>query len=216
MKVGIVGGGKMGQEVKKRLERNFEIWVYDKKPELANCSIDQLKNVDIVLLLVPGEYVVSAIKELTPYLSPDHILVNMATGINVSEINAQLQLKNHLGAAKIIGHVGVMREEGRDPLIAVQYDHKEVLSKIREVLQWIGEIIELSEHLVSEINKMGTIQGMKSAQKLLGYMKNEELNAQDQEKILKSYFELVALGSARAYLRGEMGPFAKKLLDEEL
>jgi pyrroline-5-carboxylate reductase len=219
--IGFYGFGRMGQTLASRLSRNYEVLAYDQEENKtleaqlygAKRSIDlrALCVAEVIILALPPFAIPEAVKDISPYLRPEHILVNIATTFSSKELALLVKDKCHIAAAKIIGHA-LEITAGEAPVVVVWSENKVITEKVKKIFNELGRVVCDREEVVRDINILAAREAIKTVLRIKEQM--EELGINDN--YLSAAVRGVAVGTMKAFLSGEMGPFAEQVLAEYL
>lgn len=214
-KVIIVGCGRMGSFLAKKLSESHELFVYDRNYMKAealsqSCSAsaikkDELKKANIVILALDSDSIPEAIVELEDHLAPEAIIVNIATSFPHSKLISKFENVS----AKIVGHAKELAL-GEKPVIIIEGDNLASREMVKKVFENIGNVIEGPTDLVSKINTISSRQGIIAALEIKKALSGMDL---DDETIIAA-IRIVAAGTMKAFAIGEAGPFVQKIIDE--
>jgi len=211
----IIGSGRMGSFLARKLSGNYQVYVYDRVREAAE-SLSQSSNAlvvdktelnkaDLVILALATDIIPQAIEEVDSYLAPGAVLVNIATTFSHIDLNT----KRNKVSAKIVGHAKEMAL-GEKPVIVIEGDDNASKEMVKGVFQNIGNVFEAPTNLVSKINTISSRFGIIAAleiKKALGEMDIEE-------EIITAAIRNVAAGTMKAFAVGDVGPFAINIINE--
>jgi len=211
----IIGSGRMGSFLARKLSGLYRVNVYDRVREasekLSQSSnalvVDktELNKADVVILALATEVIPKALEEVDSYLAPDAVLVNIATTFSHSALNTK---KNKV-SAKIVGHAKEMAF-GEKPVIIVEGDDFASREMVKEVFQNIGRVFEGSTDLVSKINTISSRFGIIAALEIKEAL--GEMNV--EEEIITAAIRNVAAGTMKAFAVDDVGPFAINIIKE--
>ncbi|KJS87334.1 MAG: hypothetical protein JM58_04620 [Peptococcaceae bacterium BICA1-8] len=211
----IIGSGRMGSFLARKLSGIYQVYVYDRDREAAE-SLSQSSNAlvvnktelnkaDLVILALASEVIPRALEEVEGYLAPNAVLVNIATTFAHIALNTN---KNKV-SAKIIGHAKEM-DLGEKPVIIIEGDDDASREVVKEVFQNIGNVFEGSTDLVSKINTISSRFGIIAALEIKKALGEMDLD----EEIITAAIRIVAAGTMKAFAVGDVGPFAQAIINE--
>lgn len=209
MKVAIVGAGKMGRELARRLSDSYDIHLYGR-----NHTHNELKAAEILIMALPSNDIIEFIKYYTKVKAENQIIVNVATAIKNDQIKREAKTSIRIVAAKIVGHAGQMGY-GVNPVVAVSGEDGQDMQVIERLFQKVGNTIAASEEMVENINKEATWQGVRTAMELEKYISQLNLSTANENKLIDAALDNIVVGVIKAYRNNELGGFAKKLIAEK-
>jgi len=161
----VVGCGRMGSLLTKKLVNNYKVYVYDKNQEKAQdlnntcaaevINLENFKKANIVILALDSEIINQAITEIQDYLAEDAILVNIATSFPHEKVKA----KHRIVSAKIVGHAKEIAI-GEKPVIIVESADISAQQKVAEVFEKIGKVLIGESNIVTKINTIASRHGI--------------------------------------------------------
>lgn len=218
MKIGLVGIGRMGRVLAGLLARQVDLCLFDQNrkqmkmiaEELGVSTADTLEEIteaDVVILAVPDLEVVSCIKIFNGVHKPLSV-INIAT-------NASQEMLNHIAAphiqcicAKFVGHADEIAL-GYLPLIIVNQSPEELVAQTVKIFELVGQVIIGKADLVCTINTIAAQKAVEAAVGIENLLKEKKI---ENPAIIKSAIGQVAAGIIRAYADGNMGPFAREIV----
>jgi len=218
MKIGLVGVGRMGRVLANSLVGHVELCLFDRKEEqmkglateLAISTVDKLEDIvkmGTVILAVPDHEVVSCIKIFNQLKEPMTV-INIAT--NVAQHMLEKIAAPHVKCIciKFIGHADEIAL-GQRPVIIINQFPSEIVPEMVEIFQRVGQVLVGRADIVQTIN---TIAAEKALEAAVGI--EETLQRQNiiDQAIIKSAIKQVAAGILKAYADGNMGPFAREIV----
>ncbi|SDO03602.1 NAD(P)-binding domain-containing protein [Alkalicoccus daliensis] len=219
LKWGIIGIGKLGTALLTQFEKQrMQTGIYhpdyektvDKATNFAHAYAMRKKDitsVDILLLVLPADKTISFIEEcLAEGLNMENVLlINMATKLQTTELKEKFPQLQWQGI-KLIGHAESLRQNGAGLFVT----EKKQEGEAENLFAAIGELVEDNESVVEEVNKLTTLHAVKAARKLEQTMQEEGYASVYTEQALRAVLPEVV----RAYSKGELGQFAKKIVEE--
>lgn len=218
MQIGVIGAGRIGTQLARSLSlSNINIKIIDHNWDKASAlakkvqgqAIDSLINLDIVFLALPGEVILDFLLERSFEIQPGQIFVNLATSLTKDTLHGWKREKQiKLVSAKIVGHAF---EIGLGDKPAVLIDGKDPERAIvANILQDFGICSFGDERIVQKINSIATKEGIDAAVRI----KSELDKLGISEDLTNAAIRNVAAGSMKAFTRGDLGPFALKVVEE--
>lgn len=142
-----------------------------------------------------------------PFLVERSLFLNVATAQATAELKAAFPAWRFLGV-KFVGHAGEM--ENDRPLIVVSGAAEEDFAMVKNVFQPLGDVTSGPEEKVQQLNTLVTREVLLLARDLEKKVVGAELPVAWLPYALRQ----VAAGVLRAYARGDLGPFARSVLQE--
>jgi len=219
--VSVVGCGRMGSFLAERFNSDYELIVVDKNLNaatrlsnklkcLGSNSYDVLDDADIIVLALPTEVMVEAVKQIIQKLTKSPVVVNIATTASDTEIEKTLKKNINLISAKIIGHAAEMRK-GERPIIIID-ESKDLKTKLEvaRLFSKVGTVVFGNVQQVALINTVSSEEGIKTALRI----KERLLKQNVPEQLIDFAIRNVAAGTMKAFTEGNIGPFAQKIIEE--
>lgn len=218
MKIGLVGIGRMGRVLAGLLARQVDLCIFDRNTdqmkivaeELQVSTVDTLEEMtgmNTVILAVPDLEVVSCIKVFNSINKPLSV-INIAT-------NASQDMLNNIAAshvkcicAKFVGHADEIAL-GHLPVIIVNQSPAELVAQTVEIFQLVGQVITGKADIVHTINTIAAQKAIEAAVSIEELLKEKKIY---DPAIIKSAIRQVAAGIIKAYADGNMGPFAREIV----
>jgi len=218
MGVGLVGIGRMGRVLAKLLAGHVELCLFDRNveqmnrvaEELAVSTVNQLEDIvkmGTVILAVPDHEVVSCIKIFNQIKEPITV-INIAT--NVAQHMLEQIAAPHVKCIciKFIGHADEMAL-GLKPVIIVNQFPTDIVPQMIEIFQTVGQVLVGRADVVHTINTIAAEKALEAAVGIEESLKQQKIIDQ---VIVKSAIQQVAAGILKAYADGNMGPFAREIV----
>lgn len=218
--VGIIGLGRMGKLLAKRIDGHCSLLLYDRDQENASrvgsglsasvVNIGQLVHADMIILALPTVAVLPAAKELLAVLSrTDQVLVNIATSQNTKQLADIVDHRAKVVSAKIIGHAKEI-EQGEIPVIMVDGPDEDAIIMVADIFKSLGNVEQGPEDLVQSLNALASAEGVRAAYRIRRKMQVEQI----PERFWETAVRNVAAGTMKAFASGDVGPFARQVIDE--
>jgi len=218
MGIGLVGVGRMGRVLAKLLAGNVELCLFDRNVDKMNMAAEELNvstvnnledivKVGTVILAVPDHEVVSCIKVFNQIKEPITV-INIAT--NVAQHMLEQVAAPHVKCIciKFIGHADEMAL-GLRPVIIVNQFPTDIVSQMVEIFQIVGQVVVGKADIVHTINTIAAERALEAAVGIEEALKKQKVTDQI---IIKSAIRQVAAGILKAYADGNMGPFAREIV----
>jgi pyrroline-5-carboxylate reductase len=157
--VAIVGAGAMGSLLAFRIpggyrkviisrERGGAAQVADEVGGLASDQISAVRGCQVIFLAVPGAAVLPLLREMTPHVAENALVVNMAPDLFTGDLAAE-HAAVRFAAAKVLGHADELAAGARG-LVVLDHVDEEAEDRLRQLLEPVGPVMRGSETLVQE------------------------------------------------------------------
>ena len=218
MKIGLVGIGRMGRVLAGLLARQVDLCIFDRNTDQMNFvaeelqvstvdTLEEMTGMNTVILAVPDLEVVSCIKVFNSINKPLSV-INIAT-------NASQDMLNNIAAshvkcicAKFVGHADEIAL-GHLPVIIVNQSPAELVAQTVEIFQLVGQVITGKADIVHTINTIAAQKAIEASVSIEELLKEKKIY---EPAIIKSAIRQVAAGILKAYADGNMGPFAREIV----
>lgn len=218
MKIGLVGVGRMGRVLANMLASHMELWIFDRNIEAMNqlalelnvatvSNLEDIVQVETVILAVPDHEVVSCIKVFNQIKIPIRV-INIATNVDQPMLEKMAAPHVKCICVKLIGHADEI-ELGQRPVIIVNESPADLVPEMVEVFQHVGQVLVGKADVVHLIN---TIAAEKALEAAVGIEENLKKRQVTDPLMIKSAIRQVAAGILKAYADGNMGPFAREIV----
>lgn len=219
MNVGLVGLGRMGQVLAKKLAGRGNLCVFDRgfgrarrlADELnisaADCLADIVEQ-DAVILALPEQEVLRCIQYFNQ-LKQSLVVINVATNVSQQALNETAELPVRGIGVKFIGHAGEMAL-GLEPVIVVEEKPAELAEFAANLFRPVGTVMFGRSDMVSVINGAAAEAALTAAVQIEKTLRFQGVNNED---MIKSAIRQVAAGILKAYANNDLGPFAQKVVD---
>lgn len=218
MQVGLIGVGRMGRELARRLKDHVELTVYDRdaaflaaaQNELgipASGSIDEMAAIGTVILAVPDPEVVNCIKDFNQLKMPMTI-INIATNVAQHVLEEAAVSPVRCIGVKFVGQAGEMAL-GLDPVVVIDNRPAELVPIAREIFAAVGHVIVGKADIVSLVNNTAGEKALEAAVHIEESLRQQGVTDPD---IIKSAIRMVAAGILKAYADQDLGPFARQIV----
>lgn len=218
MGIGIVGIGRMGRVLARILAGDVELCLFDRNDEQMNLmaeelavstvdSLEEIVKMGTVILAVPDHEVVSCIKIFNQIKEPITV-INIAT--NVAQHMLEQIAAPHVKCicVKFIGHADEMAL-GQKPVIIVNQSPVDIVPEIVEIFQAVGQVLVGRADIVHTINTIAAEKALEAAVSIEEILKQQKIT---DHVIVKSAIKQVAAGILKAYADGNLGPFAREIV----
>lgn len=218
MQVGLIGVGRMGKELTRRLAGQLNLTVFDRDPALmaAACgnlpvgqaaTIEDLAALGTVILAVPDPEVINCIKDFNQLKVP-LVVINIATNVSRHVLAAAAGSQVRCIGVKFIGHAGEM-SLGHDPVIIVDDWPAELVPLVEEIFRPVGMVIVGKADMVTEINAVAAEKALQAAVHIEEGLRRQGVT---DPEMIRSAIGQVAAGVLKAYAHQDLGPFAREIV----
>lgn len=218
MKIGIVGIGRMGEVLAKRLAKHRELCLFDRNTEQMNrvakelnvstvTNLEEIAKMGNIILAVPDHEVVSCIKVFNQMKQPLTV-INIATNVAQHMLEGITAPHVKCICIKFIGHADEMAL-GENPVIIVNEFPADIVPQMIDIFQLIGQVLVGKADLVYTINTIAAEKALEAAVSIEEILKQQNITNQ---VMVKSAIKQVAAGILKAYADGNMGPFAREIV----
>lgn len=218
MDVGLIGIGRMGEVLARRLAGHVQLWLLDRDrsraQQLANelnvsvaGSLAEVAKLGIVILSVPDREVISCIKDFNQMQQP-LVVINVATNVAQRVLNETAAAHIKCIGVKLVGHANEIAL-GMEPVIIVNERPPELVETAVELFRLVGHVTVGRADLVSSINITAAEAALSAAVQI---EENLHLQGITDELIIKSAIRQVAAGILKAYANNDLGPFARDVV----
>lgn len=218
MQVGLIGIGRMGRVLAKRLKDHVELTIYDRDPENMAATqrelgvrvasgLEDLAGLGAVILAVPDPEVINCIKDFNQLKTP-MIIINIATNVAQHVLEATAAKHVRCIGVKFVGHAGEMAL-GLTPVIIVNDRPAELAEVAKEIFAPVGHVMVGKADVVSYINTSAAEKALEAAVNIEEGLKQHGVT---DPEIIKSAIQQVAAGILKAYADQDLGPFARQVV----
>lgn len=218
MKIGLVGVGRMGRVLANMLASHVELWIFDRNIEAMNqlalelnvatvSNLEDILQVETVILAVPDHEVVSCIKVFNQIKTPIRV-INIATNVDQPMLEKMAAPHVKCICVKLIGHADEIGL-GQRPVIIVNESPADLVPEMVEVFQHVGQVLVGRADVVHLINTIAAEKALEAAVGIEESLKNRQIT---EPLMIKSAIRQVAGGILKAYADGNMGPFAREIV----
>lgn len=218
MRIGLVGIGRMGKVLARGLAKHRELYLFDRNFEQMNQlakelnvltvnNLEEIAKVGIVILAVPDHEVVSCIKVFNQMKEPLTI-INIATNVDQPMLEKMAAPHVKCICIKFIGHADEMAL-GEKPVIIINQFPADLVPQMIDIFQIIGQVLVGKADLVHTINRIAAEKALEAAVRIEEILKQQNIT---NEIMVKSAIRQVAAGILKAYADGNMGPFAREIV----
>lgn len=219
LSVGIIGVGRMGQQLAKAFADKCTLWLYDKDRQKAAAVTEELGvkhacfqdlfSLEILIMALPTPVMPQMCRELAPHMKEGQILVNVATTQPKKPLIEIIGSRATVISAKVIGHAYEIAS-GEEPTIIVDGDDAPAVKKVEDLFIHFGRVETAPEELVAKLNTIASGEGIKAAYIIKKRMEQEGIPLKYWETAVRN----VAAGTMKAFASGDAGPFAQQVIEE--
>ena len=221
IKVGVVGVGKLGKVIAKKIPSDISLYVCDlneEKAKLVSSEVgclfakteEVIKNCDYLFLALPPNVMVQFCIENSVVFKQDSVLLNLATSVDTNEIIQNIARED----ISVIGTKPVCQstalERGHKVIFITSSDNLKQQEIIQSLIVNMGTIHMGDEMVVREINEIAT----QKALKLIIDVKNELCKLGIEECIVENAIRTVAVGTLLDYPYKEINGYISNLLNK--
>ena len=215
--VAVVGAGRMGSVIARRLPTDTKKIIIDTVPakasELAEAvggswsvSPEQARAADLIALVVPASAVRETLEKLQALVKRGAVILNMATTFSIDQATAAKSSGITVIDAKIIGHAASM-SRGEPGIVVAKTKSAEILSLIRNQLQGFADVVQGDADLVQAVNTIGSTEGIKAAVAVRKQLRAMGIADAWTNVVIRS----VCAGTMKAFTENNLGSFALEL-----
>lgn len=221
MKIGVLGCGKMGSVIaKKLLEEDFKLLVdrniekLEKLSEGLNCSystdIEILKDAEVVLVILPQPQVDENVEKLCAILNDKSIILNMSTNGSVDDKIKENNKNINIVETKIIGQSSMIEKFDFPSAIIIGSEDKDIVDKIKYVFKNFPYVESGDVAKVPAAVSLATREAIVACMDLKSKLEELDIDKSWQEAL----FKCVLNGTIGSFMDGTLGPFARKIVEE--
>ncbi|GBG58491.1 hypothetical protein SPFL3102_03195 [Sporomusaceae bacterium FL31] len=218
MDVGLVGVGRMGEVLARKLAGHVNLYLLDRdlgriqqlaaelNVSVAN-NLAEIAQLGRVILAVPDREVISCIKDFNEMKQP-LVVINVATNVAQRVLNEIAASHIKCIGVKLIAHAGEMAL-GLEPVIIVNERPPELVNEAVALFQPVGKVVVGRADVVSSVNIAAAEAALAAAVQI---EENLHLQGITDPLIIKSAIRQVAAGILKAYANNDLGPFARDVV----
>ncbi len=218
MKIGLIGIGRMGRVLAGLLAGQVDLVIYDRNIEKMKKAADELNvsigdsfeemaDLGIIILALPDQEVVNCIRIFNS-INKNVNVINIATNASQDMLNSIADSHVSCICAKFVGHAGEIAS-GHSPVIIVNPFPVALVGKTVEIFQFVGQVIIGEADIVYTIN---TVAAQKAIEASVAIEEALQQKGITDPGIIKSAIGQVAAGVMKSYAEGNLGPFAREIL----
>ncbi|MBQ7535296.1 MAG: NAD(P)-binding domain-containing protein [Stomatobaculum sp.] len=216
----VLGAGRMGSVAAEQLPGDVRKLIVDmdeaaakriaeKTGGEAHTDYESLSLADVVFLVLPATVIPKAAEEAASHMKTGAVLVNMSTKGEFPEDLAARYPSLSIVCAKIIGHADSMRE-GAPSLVVTDTEDEKVLELLRYLLPGYAGVVQGDVTLVPKLSTIASTEGIRAAVRV----KKQAEALGIPEGWFRPLIYTVCAGTARAFIDGNMGEFARQLAEQ--
>lgn len=164
VKISIVGAGKMGEAIiagllSSGVYKPGDLKAYDISPtrrryiketyrvECPEIVEEALENAEIIFVAVKPKDIATALSAISPHLKPETVVVSIAAGVPISEI--EKHLPENTQVVRVMPNLACRVREGMLVYTPSPYVKPENLDKTVKVLGLLGRVVRLGEEYLN-------------------------------------------------------------------
>jgi glycerol-3-phosphate dehydrogenase len=216
--VAVIGAGRMGSAIAKQLPKETQKIIIDRDLSTAkmvasevigeySSDIQDAKDADIVLLVLPAFAVQKAIETLASMMKSNSVIVNLATGANIDKKYSRRREDLSFIDAKIIGNANALKS-GEPCIVVIRCDDLEIIAMLKKLFPGFYKVEQGDASLVETINTISAEGAIKTAISV-----KKEL----EEKNIPEEWITVSIGTVctwtmKSFINGDLGHFALNIV----
>ena len=217
--VAVIGAGRMGSFVGVQLPAGVRKTIVDSNEEAAKalaveigCSygttMNDARDADVIILTLPASVIEDVVKEVAGMVKEGSLILDMATGNQISdEVKADNPNLTFLDA-KIVGSALVMKL-GFPGWVVVDSEDAEMLDRIRFLLPGYSRVVSGKAKLVQELNTIGAEEGIRAAVSVRKKLRSYQISREMEDLVIRT----VCVGTMLGYVDDDLGHFGKSLAE---
>ena len=221
MNVGVLGCGKMGSVVAKKLPDYVNKIIVDRNQEKLEAlsksidckystSIDILADADIVAVILPESEVNKNVESICEIAKDKAIILNMSTNGAVDDLIKQKYKSINIVETKIIGQSSMIEKFKAPSAIVIGSEDEDIVEKIKYIFKDFSYVESGDVEKVPLAVQTATRQAIVTCMDL-----KEKLNALDVDTSWQeALFKCVLNGTIGSFMDDTLGPFARKIVKE--
>ncbi len=209
----------MGSLLAKKLHSYYKLVLVDKNLRLCGLLAKELNAIstsdysmisvsDYIIIALPANIIHNVMKEIKPFLNPNQLLVNISTNTDKTTFNS-LKGLCRFASAKIIGHARQI-SSGELPLIVIDGENHDDCLETADIFGKLGAVCFGAEKMVQIINSIASEEGIKAAFNIEKKLEEKGIPSEFYSFAIRN----VACGTMNAYVLGDAGHFAQKIIDK--
>lgn len=214
----VYGAGRMGLALLNYFLKSEKVYLYNRDPVKGKKAAEErgvpflplpqvLKEVDVILLALPGEVVPQVIKEISSFINPNTVILDIATASKKEKVRPFLRDDISLVGVKFVSSY---HELASNPVIIMDADDEKGRKVATYLFSQLGQLMEGEGGLVETINSIASRRAIEAC---LTIKRDLEEGGINHEKIVKSALSSVAAGTIKAFANKELGTFGLRCLE---
>ena len=214
----VIGAGRMGSAIAKQLPKETQKIIIDRDLSTAkmvasevigeySSDLQDAKDADIVLLVLPAFAVQKTIEKLASMMKSNSVIVNLATAANIDKKYRKRREDLSFIDAKIIGNANGFKNW--EPCIVVlKCDDLEIIAMLKKQFPGFYKVEQGNASLVETINTISSEEAIKAA---ISVKKKLE------EKNIPEEWINVSIGTnctwvMKSFIKGDLGHFGLNIV----
>ncbi len=215
--IAVIGAGRMGSVVATQLPPKNPKTIIDinldkakitaqKTGSAYDTSLQGAKNADIVFLVLSADLIQNTVNKLLSIVKKGAVLVNLATNASTDKLHSTHAF---LIDAKIIGNAQAISTNQKAIMVVDRCDEK-IFNTIKNLMSGAFIVEHGDIEKIRELNTFAVAESIKAA--VTVKKKIKEMNC--PEKWTNTVLEQLCITTMRAYINGNLGPFAQEIADK--
>ena len=221
MNVGVLGCGKMGSVVAKKLPDDVNKIIVDRNQEKLEAlsksihckystSIDILADADIVAVILPESEVNKNVESICEIAKDKAIILNMSTNGAVDDLIKQKYKSINIVETKIIGQSSMIEKFKAPSAIVIGSEDEDIVEKIKYIFKDFSYVESGDVEKVPLAVQTATRQAIITCMDLKEKLNDLDVDTSWQEAL----FKCVLNGTIGSFMDDTLGPFARKIVKE--
>lgn len=213
----VVGAGRMGSVIAGQLPRGTRKIIIDIDLQRAaqvaqniggesSDALGSAASADLVAVVLPTPMVEGIVAQLVELAKPGAVILNMATTARIDPALVGKRPEISVVDAKIIGHAKSIAE-GEGAIVVVGCGDGGILALIRSQLPGFRRVVAGNAHLVAEINRIGSAEGIRAAVRVRRELSRQGIPPDWIDVAIRT----VCAGTLKAFVENDLGDFAREL-----
>lgn len=219
--IAIIGTGRMGSLIARKIKDKYRILLVDKDirrcgnlakdiHSIATGNLEVIKDADYIILALPDRVIRDILPNINSFLKGHQIVINISTSTMKKDLLDKINYRQNLISVKIIGHYEEINL-GEIPLIIIEETAKdEIKAKMIEIFSNIGIVLFGNEEDVEKVNTIAGEEAIKAAINIKSRLMEQNIKQEYWSVAIRN----VASGTMKAFASGDIGPFAKRVVEE--
>ena len=221
MNVGVLGCGKMGSVVAKKLPDDVNKIIVDRNQEKLEAlsksidckystSIDILADADIVAVILPESEVNKNVESICEIAKDKAIILNMSTNGAVDDLIKQKYKSINIVETKIIGQSSMIEKFKAPSAIVIGSEDEDIVEKIKYIFKDFSYVESGDVEKVPLAVQTATRQAIITCMDLKEKLNDLDVDTSWQEAL----FKCVLNGTIGSFMDDTLGPCARKIVKE--